>query len=139
MRRVGSSQSTETKGTESEGTGSETPRSEDLESVRAQSTRPQSEHKGAVEISGRAKGPESEGRHPAKDRTPNRLTRKDRKAHKRIGNKRGTKEGNATMRNHKHRSASQWSPKQGSVPMIAVRTPVWTKRPEPRGADHKRA
>ena len=35
LRRVGSSQSTETKGMESEGTGSETPRSEDRESVRA--------------------------------------------------------------------------------------------------------
>ena len=51
LRRVGSSQSTETTGTESEGTGSETPLSEDLESVRALSTRSQSEGQGAVEIS----------------------------------------------------------------------------------------
>ena len=91
------------------------------------------------DFSGRAEGPESEWRHRAKERTPNHLNRKDRKAHERIGNRRGTKERNATMRNRRHRSASQWSPKQGSVPMIAIRTPVWTKRPEPRGADHERA
>ena len=139
LRRDGSSQSTETKGTESEGMGSETPLSEDLESVRALSTRSQSEGQGAVEIFWRAEGPESEWRHPAKDRTPNHLNRNDRKAHERIGNRRGTKERNATMRNRRHRSASQWSPKQGSVPMIAIRTPVWAKRPEPRGADHERA
>ena len=52
LRRVGSSQSTETKGTESEGSGLGTARSEDLESVRASSTRSQSECQGAVEIFG---------------------------------------------------------------------------------------
>ena len=90
-------------------------------------------------FSGRAEGLESEWRHPAKDRTPNHLTEKDRKAHERIANQRGTKEGNVTMRNRRHRSASQWRPKQGSVPMIAVQTPVWTKSPGPGGADHERA
>ena len=92
-----------------------------------------------MKILWRSEGPESEWRHRAKERTPNHLNRKDRKAHERIGNRRGTKERNATMRNRRHRSASQWSPKQGSVPMIAIRTPVWAKRPEPRGADHERA
>ena len=90
-------------------------------------------------FSGRAEGLESEWRHAAKDRTPNHLSRKDWKAHSRIRNKRETKEGKATMRSRKHRSASQWSPKQGSVPMIAVRKPVWAKSLGSGEADHQRA